>query len=129
LASAQYGRVELKKAFHRNYFRGLLISVIIHAFIVGSYYAGELLGSDDDDIPMVRVRILKYSDLGPPPSISAVPPPPTVGVAAAVKPWIGGSCRGNAICVYAGSDEQRSGQGVGCDSVQVHAQSGELTAS
>ena len=89
LASAQYGRVELKKAFQRNYVRGLLISVVIHAFIVGSYYAGELLGRDDDDIPMVRVRILKYSDLGPPPSISAIPPPPTVGVAAAVKPSIG----------------------------------------
>jgi protein TonB len=89
LESDQYGRVELKKSFQRNFLRGLLISVAIHAVVVGSYYAAQYLGEDDDDIPMVNVRILKYSDLGPPPSISAVPPPPSVSVAAAVKPSIG----------------------------------------
>jgi protein TonB len=84
----EYGRPELKKAFQRNYVKGLLISVAIHAVIVGSYYAAQYIGQEED-IPMVQVRILKYSDLGPPPSISAAPPPPAVGVAANVKPSIG----------------------------------------
>jgi protein TonB len=86
--AVQYGRPELKKAFQRNYFRGLIISVAIHAAIIGSYYAGKYL-TEEEDIPTVQIRILKYSDLGPPPSISAVPPPPAVGVAANVKPSIG----------------------------------------
>lgn len=85
---AAYGRTELKKTFQKNFFRGLLISVGIHAVVFASYYVGEYLGQEDD-IPMVSVRIMKYSDLGPPPSISAVPPPPAVGVAPNVKPSIG----------------------------------------
>ncbi len=83
-----YGRPELKKAFQKNFFRGLLISVAIHAVVVGSYYLVQYIG-EEEYIPTVQVRILKYSDLGPPPSISSVAPPPAVGVAANVKPSIG----------------------------------------
>lgn len=85
---SKYGRTELKSVFQRNFFRGLLVSVCVHALFIGSYYAAKLL-SEDDDIPMVQVRIMKYSDLGPPPSISSVPPPPAVGVTANVKPSVG----------------------------------------
>jgi protein TonB len=38
---------------------------------------------------MVRVKTFRYSDLGPPPSISQAPAPPSVGVQAVVKPSIG----------------------------------------
>lgn len=86
--SVQYGRPELKATFHKNFVRGMIISVSIHAAVLGSYYLAKYLG-EDDDIPTVNVRIMKYSDLGPPPSISAVPPPPAVGIAANVKPSIG----------------------------------------
>lgn len=85
----RYGREEVKKSFHRNYVRGMIISVAIHAVVIGSYYVGDILGSDDDDIPMVKVRTFRYSDLGPPPSISQAPTPPAVGVQAVVKPTIG----------------------------------------
>ncbi len=85
---SQSSRTELKNSFHKNFVRGLIFSVVIHAAIIGSYYAIEYLSSDDD-IPTVSVRILKYSDLGPPPSISAIPPPPSVAMTSSVKPSIG----------------------------------------
>ncbi|MER3525172.1 MAG: hypothetical protein C4326_14275 [Ignavibacteria bacterium] len=84
-----YGRLELKKSFQRNFVRGMLISFVLHFAVLGSYYLIQYLGEDEDNIPTVTVRILKYSDLGPPPSIAATPPPPAIGVAAAVKPTIG----------------------------------------
>lgn len=84
----EYGRSELRKTFQKNFARGMIISFIIHAIFFGSYYAIKYL-AEEDDIPMVSVRIMKYSDLGPPPSISAIPPPPAVGVAANIKPSIG----------------------------------------
>ena len=83
-----YGRSELKRSFHSNYLLGLSISVCIHFSIVGSYYLWNVLGAEEE-IPMVRVKVLKYSDLGPPPSITASSLPPPLSVAAAVKPSIG----------------------------------------
>ena len=88
-AVAPYGRLEVKNVFYKNMFRGLAISVLIHLAIVGSYSLAQYLGEDEDNIPTVTVRIMKYSDLGPPPSISAAPPPPSVSVAAAAKPTVG----------------------------------------
>lgn len=88
-AVTPYGRVEVKQALHKNFVRGMTISIAIHAAIIGSYYTVQYLGSDDDNAPMVNVKILKYSELGPPPSISNVPPPPAVGVEALVKPTVG----------------------------------------
>ncbi len=87
--SVAYGRPELKKVLQRNYIRGMVISFAVHFALLGTYYLAKYLGEDDENIPTVSVRILKYSDLGPPPSIAATPPPPAIGVAAAVKPSIG----------------------------------------
>ena len=87
-SAVQYGRPELKKAFQKNFVKGMIISVAIHAAVIGSYYAAKYL-TEEENIPTVSVRILKYSDLGPPPSISAVPLPPALSVAASVKPSIG----------------------------------------
>jgi protein TonB len=87
--SAPYGRPEIKAVLHKNFMRGLAISVVIHLAVVSTPYIVKFLGSDDDDVPMVTVKMLKYSDLGPPPSISAAPPPPSVSVAAIVKPTVG----------------------------------------
>ena len=86
--SASYGRSELKQVLQKNFVRGMIISFVIHAIGLSSYYLAKYLTSEED-IPTVSVRIMKYSDLGPPPSISAIPPPPAVGVAANVKPSIG----------------------------------------
>lgn len=88
-AGTPYGRLELKSVLQKNLFRGLVISAAIHLAIVGSYYLAKYIGEDEDNIPTVSVRILKYSDLGPPPSISSAPPPPSVAIAAAAKPTVG----------------------------------------
>jgi protein TonB len=81
--------MELKKVLQRNFYRGLIISVILHFAVIGSYYAAQYLGEDDENVPTVAVRILKYSDLGPPPSIASAPPPPSVGIIASAKPSVG----------------------------------------
>jgi protein TonB len=83
-----YGRIELRKSWYKNFARGLAISIAIHLLVVSSYYMTELFG-EEEQVPTVSVRILKYSDLGPPPSISNIPPPPSFAVVAASKPSIG----------------------------------------
>lgn len=88
-ASIQYGRRELKTILQKNFVFGLCISITIHLLVVGAYYTAEFLGQDEDSAPTVKVRILKYSDLGPPPSIASVPLAPPVGVASVVKPSVG----------------------------------------
>jgi protein TonB len=66
---SDYGAFELKKVYHRNFTSGLTIAVLIHLFIIGSYVFIESISKDDENnIP--TVRILKYSELGPPPSLN-----------------------------------------------------------
>ena len=84
----QYGRYELRKVLQKNYLRGLIVSVILHLLVLGSYYLGSYLGAEEE-IPTVRVRIFNYSELGPPPSINPVHIPPAVAVAAMAKPSVG----------------------------------------
>ena len=66
-----YGAVELKRIFQRNWVVGFGIAVVLHFAVIGAYYAAGLL--TEEEPPVVTVRILKYSDLGPPPSIAHVP--------------------------------------------------------
>jgi len=85
---AQYGAVELKKVYQKYWMIAFGIAVGIHFIIIGSYYLGQLLSHEEP--PVAMVRILKYSDLGPPPSItSANMPPPIAVTAPAAKPTIG----------------------------------------
>jgi len=85
---SQYGAVELKKVYQKYWLTGLAIAVAIHLLIVGSYYIVGLLGEEEP--PMISVRIMKYSDLGPPPSITSANTPPPIAVSApAAKPTVG----------------------------------------
>ena len=85
---AEYGAVELKRVYQKYWLMGLGIAVAIHLTIVGSYYLGELLKAEEP--PMVSVRIMKYSDLGPPPSITSANTPPPISVSApTAKPTVG----------------------------------------
>lgn len=85
---ADYGAIELKKVYQKNWLTGLGLAVAIHLVILGSYYLTELLKAEEP--PMVNVRIMKYSDLGPPPSITSVSTPPPISVSAPVaKPTVG----------------------------------------
>jgi protein TonB len=62
---------------------------LFHSSILAGYHLARLL-TEEEDIPTVKVRIVKYSDLGPPPSIVASSVPPPISVAQAVaKPSIG----------------------------------------
>jgi protein TonB len=84
-----YGAFELKKLYARNYSIGFAVAIFIHLLGIGSYYAVQALNKDDENAPMVG-RVLKYSELGPPPSITNEAPPqialsgpvapPTVGI-------------------------------------------------
>lgn len=88
-ASQKYGAIELKAAYQRNYWRGLAIACVI--LLVG--FGGPWLYNKffaDDEPPPIMVRIMKYSDLGPPPSINNANIPPPVSVSAPVaKPTVG----------------------------------------
>jgi protein TonB len=83
-----YGAAELKAVYQKNWIRGFGIAVFLHVLIVGSYYLAQVLGEEEP--PVATVRILKYSDLGPPPSITNASTPPPIAVSApTVKPTIG----------------------------------------
>ena len=83
-----YGAVELKAVYHKYRMWGLGIAIAIHAVIIGSYYIVGLLQSEEP--PMVQVRLLKYSDLGPPPSMTSANTPPPISVSApTAKPSVG----------------------------------------
>jgi protein TonB len=85
---AQYGAIELKAVRQRYWFVGLGISVLIHLVVLGSYYLIAVLRAEEP--PTVSVRILRYSDLGPPPSITQTNTPPPISVSAPVaKPTVG----------------------------------------
>ena len=85
---AQYGAVELKALYQKYWLSGLGIAVAIHLVIVGSYYLVGLLSAEEP--PTVNVRIMKYSDLGPPPSINSANTPPPIAVSApTAKPTVG----------------------------------------
>jgi protein TonB len=61
---------------------------LIHVLVVSSYYLVEVLSAEE--APMVTVRMLKYSDLGPPPSITNANTPPPISVTApTAKPSVG----------------------------------------
>lgn len=86
--TAQYGAVELKKVYQKNWVTGFLIAVAIHLMIVGSYFLVGILSAEEP--PVMNVRIMKYSDLGPPPSMTNANTPPPVSVTAPVaKPTVG----------------------------------------
>jgi len=84
-----YGAFELKRLYPRNYSIGMLIAILLHLIGITSYYVYQAMSREDyDNIP--TVRLVKYSELGPPPSLAneSIPQiavsgpvaPPTVGV-------------------------------------------------
>lgn len=82
-------RKDLRRALQINLERGLLASAIVHVIGIGLYYGIEYIKSLEEEAPVVKVRIMKYSDLGPPPSITNSMSAPVVGVAKIGKPSIG----------------------------------------
>lgn len=86
--AADYGWFELKRIYAKNYSIGVGISTVFHVLLLGLYFFVVVMGKEEEEnIP--TVRIMKYSELGPPPSISNEIPPQLAVSSAAVKPSVG----------------------------------------
>lgn len=87
-ATLHYGMQELRALSGRYSGLALLIAVTIHLSIIGAYYLGEYLGKDEE--PIYTMRVVKLSELGPPPSITNTEAAPPLAITApTAKPTIG----------------------------------------
>lgn len=87
-SKSHYGAIELKTVYQRNWVIGYLVALAAHFALLGSYYLVGILQAEEP--PVVQVRLMKYSDLGPPPSIAATNTPPPISVSApTAKPTVG----------------------------------------
>lgn len=87
-AALHYGMQELRALSGRYSGLALLIAVTIHLSIIGGYYLAEYLGQDDE--PIYTMRVVKLSELGPPPSITNTEAAPPLAITApTAKPTIG----------------------------------------
>ncbi len=65
----EYGASELKRLYLKNFGMGLAIAIIIHLFLIGAYFFILSITKENDN-NIATVKILKYSELGPPPSLN-----------------------------------------------------------
>lgn len=84
-----YGAFELKRLYPRNYGYGFLFAILFHLMIVGAYFLVQALTAEDENYDDVPVVSMKYSEMGPPPSIVQEVAPQVQTAAAAVKPNVG----------------------------------------
>ncbi len=88
MAQRPYGGIELKRNYQKFWMLGFAIATGIHLTLVGSYYLFQILTAEEE--PTRMVRMVKYSDLGPPPSITNASTPPPISVSApTAKPTVG----------------------------------------
>ena len=73
----------MSRSLQRNIWKGLAVSAALHMLRVGGYSAGEYF-SAQDDAPFVSMRVMKYSDLGSPPSMMNSEKLPAVSLLVAV---------------------------------------------
>lgn len=86
-AVSKYGAAELKLVAKKYMMYGLLVGTITAFSGVGTYYLVDWLVEEEE--PVRTVRILKYTDLGPPPSLTSTSSAP-VGVSqSAARPSVG----------------------------------------
>ena len=84
-----YGSFELKKLYPRNFSIGLITAVFFHLLAIGSYYFIQTVNKGDDFNSAPTVRILKYTELGPPPSITNDVPPQIAVAGPVARPTVG----------------------------------------
>jgi periplasmic protein TonB len=85
------GATELKQYLQKYATWAIVIASAIHLTFIGTYWGIDYLSNRSDAPPTRVIKIVKYSELGPPPSISAQKEiAPAVSVAGPVaKPSIG----------------------------------------
>ena len=81
-----YGAPELKKSYRNYLVRGLVIAGAFHFLGAGVYWGTVYLSQELE--PTRVVRIMKLSELGPPPSLQGAAPAVAV-TGAAVRPSVG----------------------------------------
>jgi protein TonB len=82
-----YGAAELKTVAQKYMMLGLLSGILVCFSGVGAYHLAVWLNEDEEPIQMVR--IMKYTDLGPPPSLTNQAAPAVAVSGPAVRPSIG----------------------------------------
>jgi periplasmic protein TonB len=88
IAVAQkYGAIELKSVAQKYMMYGMATATILAFSFIGSYKLIEWLSEEEEPVHMVR--IMKYTDLGPPPSLSNQAAPAVAVSGAAVRPSVG----------------------------------------
>jgi len=87
VTKSKYGAVELKAVAKKYIFWGWVVATVLTFSFIGSYYLIGWLTEEEEPVHMVR--ILKYSDLGPPPSLSHQAAPSVAVAGAAVRPSVG----------------------------------------
>jgi len=88
VAPIHYGMRELRMVYQKYATIALIFAVSLHFLIIGVYYLIGYLSQEDE--PVMMVRITKYTDLGPPPSITNSDVAPQVAVSVPVaRPTIG----------------------------------------
>lgn len=88
VATFTYGMRELRSLYQKYATWALVIAITMHLAVLGGYYLSQILGEEEE--PVLNVRIMKYSELGPPPSITNAEAAPQVAVSVPVsKPTVG----------------------------------------
>lgn len=82
-----YGAPELKKYYRKYFSFGLAIGISFHLVGIFTYIGAIHFGREDERIPVVR--ILKYTDLAPPPSLVAQSIPQVAVAGPVAKPTVG----------------------------------------
>ncbi|HTP78780.1 MAG TPA: energy transducer TonB [Bacteroidota bacterium] len=82
-----YGAIELKQTYQKYLSRALVVATGVMLLGVGTYWGAVKLSEEDE--PHYVARIIKYSELGPPPSLQNAQAPAVAVSAPAVKPSVG----------------------------------------
>jgi protein TonB len=86
--STVYGMRELRTLYQKYASIALGFAIFLHAFVIGAYYLYGVLSTEPE--PTISVRIMKYSEMGPPPSIQNTDAAPQVAVSVPVaRPTVG----------------------------------------
>jgi TonB family protein len=85
----EYGAADLKSVYQKYFIRALIVAGAIHLAGIGIYWGSIYLAKEEP--PARVIKIMKYTDLGPPPSIAGSSSvAPAVSVAGPVaKPSVG----------------------------------------
>jgi len=88
LSAVDYGSTELKRLYQTHVKKAFIYAAVGH-FVLGAIYLGIQWYIERDE-RVLAVRIIKYSDLGPPPSLTNQQAAPQIQVSqAAARPTIG----------------------------------------